>query len=181
MSLQYSTQGFTWEPLDLVFSDGPLAALTAEIESWEGTPYMAGQQAKGAGVDCVRFVTSILDFLVGVKTDYSTLPADASLHARDACIAGMLSIKRRYPCDTVFHSERMNAKRVVQPGDVVVVGAPQGGPGHAMIVGPRPNTLWHSAHPNVHMTGLSFIVGEQKVYRVYRLHNRESWGVQPCS
>lgn len=173
--IRYSTQGFVWQDFTLEGHSRQeevraCLALAEVILSWKDTPYMHGQRRKGAGVDCVRFVCSVLDELQQTQTDFSTLPPDASLHSRSGAIRGMLNIKRRFPCSAV------RDKRI-QPGDIVVVGPPSGGPGHAMLAGWKPNTLWHAQHPRVHMTGLSFIAGEQKVFRVYRLTNRHLWGL----
>jgi len=173
--VRYSSQGYKWEPLRLqghaLSADlRAAAALAEEILSWEGTPYMHGQQVKKVGVDCVRFVCSVLDNLQTTQTNFATLPQDAAMHSRGGAIRSMLNIKRRFQARTVRdHS--------MQPGDIVVVGPPNGGPGHALIVGFRPNTLWHAANPAVHQTGIGFIVGEQKVFRVYRLLNRHLWGL----
>lgn len=44
--------------------------MTAEVESWIGTPWIHGQCLKGVGVDCVRFVSAIGRASGWVPADY---------------------------------------------------------------------------------------------------------------
>jgi cell wall-associated NlpC family hydrolase len=145
--------------------------LAQVLAAWEGTPYWPGQQARGAdgGVDCVRFVAAIVDALKGTTTPIETLPPDAAMHARASAIAAMKKILDQLgPADLVDGP--------LEPGDVVITGPIDGGPGHAMIVGPQPNTLWESAGSGVHRCGLGSL-GRQgtKVHYCYRLRDRERW------
>jgi len=118
------------------------------LYSWEGTQHMDGQQAKGKGVDCVRFVAAVLDELSGTKTDILHLPRDTSFHKRDTAIAGMkLFIKQ-------FNGYSLDPDEPLQPGDILVTGPRNGGPGHAIITGPD-NFLWHSAYKKVVRTGVA--------------------------
>lgn len=128
------------------------------LASWEGTPYLRGQQVKGTGTDCVRFVFGVLDELYEKTTKVSTLPDDASLHNRERCMLVMRILRRQYP------AERVESKQL-QPGDVVVTG--RAGPGHVLIVGPQKNTIWQADKPRVHWTGLG-ILSTFIVFRVYR-------------
>ena len=118
------------------------AALARVLASWDRTPYMAGQQCKKAGVDCVRFVCGCLDELAGIVTPIHTIPPDTCFHDPETAHAAADKIRSLYlPVQDVdFEREK------VRPGDVLITGPVKGGPGHAMIVGPEPNTVWHSAH-----------------------------------
>jgi len=160
--------GLKWEPM-------PWAPVQERLKQvlgpWLGTPYMKGQRCKGSGVDCVRFVTGVLDELYGFeRVSAPKLPQDVALHSRATAIGAMKALLEIYP----FHEEVTGP--MIQPGDIIVVGPLKGGPGHVMIVGPRRNTLWHSHQPiGVQITGLAFNEQEQEVFKIYRLQDRHSW------
>lgn len=99
---------------------------------------MDGQQAKGRGVDCVRFVAAVLDEMQGTRTELEKLPRDAAFHAREKCFTAFRLFIRQFDGYEIPEGEP------VQPGDVLVVGPVTGGPGHAIIVG-KDGQLWHSA------------------------------------
>lgn len=143
--------------------------LVEVLDRWRGTPYMAGQQMRGVGVDCVRFVAAVLDeFYLREPVPIETLPTDAALHARDSAIAGMKRLRELYmPNDPVEDGS-------LEPADVLVTGPKNGGPGHAMIVGPRRNQLWHAAGNEVHTTGFAFFAPflGNRIFRVYRMRDR---------
>ena len=149
------------------------ARLAGILDSWEGTPYAPGQQMKGAGVDCVRFVCGVLDECYGSKRiPVPELPGDIALHQRGTAIAAMRFIMELYKPNAAVTDE------VLEPGDIVVVGPAGGGPGHAMIVGARTNELWHSTDRRVQMTGLGFLQQHSHGYSlfgVYRALDRERW------
>lgn len=141
---------------------GPgLPRLGVALERWRGTPYRADQQAPGVGVDCVRFVCGVLDEVFGQVTDARTLPQDVALHQPALARSAMKLIMELY---SPF--ERVEGRSLVG-GDVIVVGPKDGGPGHVMIVGPDPFTIWHATHPRVQTTGFS-LPSTQKIFRVYR-------------
>jgi hypothetical protein len=160
-----------WQPLSVRRPmDAYIIQRKLEIlfDQWKGTPYMAGNQCKQSGVDCVRWVTAILDMMYGrPPTDIKTLPSDASFHNKRAAMRAMLKIKRLYPHCKVLRNNPL------EPGDLIIVGPPGGGPGHAMLVGTEKNTLWHCApRSGVCKTGWSLIVGHQHIFRVYRAKDR---------
>jgi len=160
----YDLEELRWRPStrsDRIVFEPRLGRILAE---WDGTRYMAGSAAKRGGVDCVRFVCSVLDELQpAVRADLETLPEDAALHDRDAAIRGMRRIRSRYNAQVVRGVD-------VEPGDVLASGPADGGPGHALIVGPH-RTLWHSTSgTGVARMGWSFANHIHKVFRVYRLN-----------
>lgn len=116
------------------------------LESWLGTPYMPGQARKGAGVDCIGFVFAVLDEMLGVKTKFIRMPADACVHAPHLTEQHAETLRACYATDEVEVSN-------IRPGDVVVSGPEKGGPGHVLIVG-TDGFLWHATHPRVHKTPL---------------------------
>ena len=136
--------------------------LREEFQSWEGTPYIPDQQAKGVGVDCVRFVCAIMDALRGTTQKIETLPADVALHNRAGAFSVMRKIMRLYEPFMALGPHNP----FVYPGDVLITG--KAGPGHAMIVGPDPNTIWHATSPRVQRTGFT-LPSNERVFRVYRL------------
>lgn len=149
------------------------ARLERILDSWEGTPYVPGQQMKGAGVDCVRFVCAVLDELYGfARVPLPELPGDISLHARETAIAAMRFIMKIYePNEQVMDGH-------LEPGDILVVAPPNGGPGHAMIVGARENEVWHSTDRRVQMTGIGTLdngMNGWRFYAAYRATDRERW------
>lgn len=141
------------------------------LESWEGTPYCAGQQVRGVGVDCVRFGTAVLDELYRRTsvTPCPRLPQDISMHDKVGALGGLKFFLRQYP-----NHVRVNASEV-EPGDCIVTGPQGGGPGHLMIVGPRENTLWQASGHGVHYTGLAMPPSVQTVYSCYRLLDKHLW------
>lgn len=160
-----------WQPLSIIDQsavDIINLRLNTLFDGWQGTPYMAGNQCKQSGVDCVRWVTAVLDAMYNrTSTDIVTLPSDASFHNKRGAMKAMLHIKRLYPHCKVLRQAPL------EPGDLVIVGPPGGGPGHAMLVGTQKNTLWHCApHSGVCKTGWSLAVGHQHIFRVYRAKDR---------
>ncbi len=166
---------FTWEGLPAELDAG--GAVTAKLErilgTWEGTPYMEGCQAvgSGGGVDCVRFVSGVLDALYGFqRVPIDRLPQDMALHRPESARAAMRQILRIYEPNVEVKDGR------AQPGDVVIVGEAQGGPGHALIVGTRKNTLWHATQSiGVHFTGFGQYARVAVVHAVFRMADREQW------
>ena len=137
------------------------------LSSWAGTPYMPGGQAKGVGVDCVRFVSGALDDLFGDTTPIENLPQDMSFHDPAGAKAGL----RRF-LSSYLHMEVKGNR--IQPGDIVVAGPVTGGPGHALICGLR--SLWHCDEHSVAPAGLNLVSGGAYfVKKVYRILDRERW------
>ena len=168
MALHYELLKWTWLPL----APAAQARLAQILAEWKGTPYCPNARIKGrqGGVDCVRFVCSVLDeFLQREAEPIYTLPPDAAMHTRAGALEVMRRIVRRYEPVTAVEDG------TIKPGDVVVVGHPEGGPGHAMIAGTVPNTLWQASTTCVHFTGLGLVAEQQKVFRVYRIDEISKW------
>lgn len=127
-----------------------MSRLEAVLQSWAGTPYMHGQQCKGAGVDCVRFVFAVLDELLGVTTPVVTLPPDVCVHAPEKAEEHVERLRACYDCAEV-------PLDAIEPGDVVVSGPVKGGPGHVFIMG-EGRVLWHATHPRVHKTPVRGVI-----------------------
>jgi cell wall-associated NlpC family hydrolase len=113
------------------------ARLQRILNEWEGTPHMDGQQCKGRGVDCVRFVAAVLDEMSGTKTPLEHLPRDASFHDKAKCIGAF----KRFL--TLFEASHVPEEEPKQPGDVFITGPESGGPGHAIILG-TDGQLWQA-------------------------------------
>ena len=146
------------------------SALRRYLESWLGTPYGVGQQQPGAGVDCVRFVAAVLDFLRDSRTPLTLLPQDAAFHDRAGATAAMLRFRRAFaPIVPSDGSE-------LEPGDVLVTGPPHGGPGHAILVGPDPGTTWEAGYGRVQRCGW-VLPHRYRLFAVYRLGGRERWPI----
>ena len=137
------------------------------LKEWEGTPHMDGQQAKGVGVDCVRFAAAVLDELGGTTTSIEHLPRDLAFHQREKAVAGM-----RLFIDN-FNGQKV--EEPYQPGDVFVTGPVTGGPGHAIILGPD-GGLWQSASKKVIRSGLEALsLPLYKHKATFRVRDRERW------
>lgn len=158
-----------WVPLPKELA-GQGARLEAILRSWDGTPYMRGQQRRGAGVDCVRFCAAVWDELMGVEPEpIQRLPHDAALNKPEVARAFMHSMLRRYaPCEPVTDGR-------AQPGDVFVTGVATSGPGHVIIVGTRPNTIWQAGRLSVAQYGWSLTERFQVLMHHYRFGDRERW------
>lgn len=142
------------------------------LQSWAHphTPWMAGQQLKGVGVDCVRFVVGVMDELHGVNLPaIPRLPQDMSLHDRAGAMRVARAIEERYPHLVVGDGR-------LEPGDVLVrkIGA-GGGPGHVMIMGVRPGEVWH-ATSGVGVVRASMAFPTDSLLHVWRPTEREHWG-----
>lgn len=163
-----------WEPLKI---DGLTEQQNREILdrlemilfSWKGTPYSPNKRVKKYGVDCIRFVTGVIDELCGIEhVPCRTLPSDISFHDKATAMAGMKTFVRNYDFVKV-------TTRLVQPGDVLITGPNNGGPGHGVLAGIVPNTLFESSFGvGVHQIGLS-INDTYRLFGHYRQRNRNQW------
>lgn len=140
------------------------------LNDWEGTPYADGQSVKGVGTFCTAFVCAVLDELYRKErpTPMPEIPSDAAMHDRATAIAGLHWFLRHYP-----ENERQDGD-LVQPGDILITGPVGGGPGHAMFVGPRENTLWQCSGESVHYTGMH-LPDVYRLFAVYRMKDRHTW------
>lgn len=165
--IRYLTLPWSWRPID----PSAEARIERVLASWKGTRYMAGACVKGHGVDCVRFVCAALDEILGLDRakEIQAMPPDTALHTRDGAMRVMRRLRRLY------EPNRIVTDYTISPGDIVVTGHPQGGPGHAMIAGVRENTLWQASAGKVHFTGIALAAEQQTVFRVYRLGRLEQW------
>lgn len=170
--MQYLQCDWKWRPMSIQqpFADQATEKLRRVIQRWEGTPYMAGQQVPGVGVDCVRFVCRVFDALHNLEeTPLENIPADASMHTREGAIQTMRKIMKAYsPISQVTDGS-------IEPGDVIIVSYVGGGPGHAMLVGTDRNTLYHADSVGVVRTGLGIAAGQQIIHGVFRKANRLEW------
>ncbi len=165
---------FRWRPITepgLSPEDAELIRLrfAGILESWRGTPYMAGSRCKGrlGGVDCVRFDTGCLDELYRrERVAPELLPQDAALHDRDGAFRVMRALRRLYA------PNRIVTDFSLEPGDLVVTGDLGAGPGHGMIVGAERNHVWEATGSGVHRTGAGML---RVVHRVYRQGDRHLW------
>ena len=138
------------------------------LESWEDTPYMDGQQAKGVGVDCVHFVSAVLDELEGIKIPLDKIPQDACFHDKEKCSMAFRKFMRVYGAVNIGNYN-------VQPGDVIICGPSNGGPGQAVSVGPH-GFMWHCDGYRVSKRGCEFFnLGEYVFKTVLRSKRRSNW------
>lgn len=157
-----------WNPLPDSLSSVE-ERLHSILTSWIDTPYMEGQQLKKGGVDCVRFCCGVVDELFGYsRAPIEYLPADMSLHSPRSAFAAMKKLHRLYaPLEAV-------SPESLQPCDLLVVGPVHGGPGHLMIVGAMPSTIYHSTNRGVVQAGIGMPSG-MELFRIYRFSERDKW------
>lgn len=140
-----STLTWSTEKLPDVLS----ARLAAAIAVWKGTKYHEGAQRPGAGVDCWRFVSAVADDMR--LRPWIKLPrmiADAAMHNPEKARAALRWAMREHELTEI---EGM----AIRPGDTVIAGPKDGGPGHAMLAGPD-GFLWHvTKNQGVDCTGLT--------------------------
>jgi cell wall-associated NlpC family hydrolase len=155
-------------PLNVdTYSEEQRSFVECLLEEWRGTPYMPGQQCKGVATDCVRFVSAVLDEITGVPKTLERLPQDMSFHNPEKARSGLRSFLKKYPSEIVTDG-------TVQPGDVLIMGPLNGGPGHAAIVGKR--GYWHCDSTGVVFAGLR--IANHGVYylkEVRRYTERDLW------
>ncbi len=163
-SAVYTDQGLCWKPLDFEGSDIVTARIEKACRRWQHTRYMAGQQVPDMGVDCVRLVCGIMDELYGVKHEIPRGIQDQSLHDPEGAQTVTDLLCEYYP----DHTSLDNGDRCVEPGDVIVTGHAQGGPGHAILVGAQKNTLWQAMRKQVRMGGFGLLEHYQRIFIIYR-------------
>lgn len=153
----------------LLANESALARLDAVQKSWLGTPYMEGQSVKGAGVDCIRLVTSILDELYGLTgtSELPVTPRDLGQHS-DGWLRLAKYALQTYPLEQESHN-------TIQPGDVILTrGSKNSKPdsvSHIAMAG-RSGSVIHATSPRVGMTA---IAGLPPIERVYRPLQVERW------
>lgn len=164
----YSSQGYRWAPIAEPRAAAPLLAV---LESWQRTPYMNGQQMKRVGANCATFVCGVLDELYGEQlTPVAQVSDDAQFHDHEATMRAVAAMRRAYP------SRRIRSSRHLPAGSVIVTGDAMGGPGHVMVVGPEPNTIWQcNRRVGVYRGGFSFEARSQVVKAVYEMRDLWRW------
>ena len=86
------------------------------------------------------------------------------MHSRHESMKAMRFIRRLYMPNIIV------TDGTIEPGDMVIIS--WDGPGHLMIGGAKPNTLWHAMKPRITQTGMSFL-GD--VLRIYRFTDKIKW------
>lgn len=135
--------------------------------SWEGTPYMKGQQVKGVGVDCWRFVDAVMAELHGIQHEpLPRIAPDLNLHSSTEVYRLVKLAVGRYP------HRLLKSHEPVLPGDSVIVKpSAHAGPGHILVAGVEPNSLWHAINGlGVARTSLA-VAGH--LYCIYRPLERQ--------
>lgn len=184
--LRYIDVGLAWQTFNLGKGGFYRAAegsfvrrLERILGEWEGTPYRNGQSLKGVGTFCTAFLCSVLDELYrkAQPTPLPDIPPDAAMHDPERARGGLRWFLETYPNHVRVEPEidgPYKGRRIVQPGDVLVSGPVGGGPGHAILVGPRENTLWQCSGQSVHWTGL-YLPDCYSLFAAYRMTDRETW------
>ncbi len=144
--------------------------LNKELDEWLDTPYLAGSSAKGpqGGVDCIRFVCSVLDAMYGYQREpLDRLPGDVAMHDPARARAALRKMLRNYEPNIRVDDG------TIEPGDILVVSPERGGPSHAKIVSATPNKIYHATTNGIRFTGILERVGSP--WAVYRVLDKEKW------
>ena len=154
----------TWQNIDPVVE----ARLDSVLHVWKGTPYHENVQTPQAGVDCVRFVCAVADTMSHRDPlPIPRVPADQSFHCRESSMAALRLLMRRY-----------GARRVedgtLEPGDALITGPLNGGPGHVILAGTKPTEMWQSNPPMVWPTRYGPQPGYEQFFGVLRVP-KEDW------
>lgn len=164
----------------LLWHDGELpietlAKLGRVLGDWQGTPYESGQRFKGRAADCIGAVFGVFDELDGrVRAVDPQMPQDVAMHSRSSAVAAMRALLRIYAPVKKLRTVA-GAATLVHPGDLVITGPLNGGPGHIAMVGPRRNELWHAtAGPGFHQSGWS-LTRDQVLHAVFRPQEKFRW------
>jgi cell wall-associated NlpC family hydrolase len=160
---------FQLKPLSIPRKEEVTARIEKCLREWEGTRYMQGQGCKGKATDCLRFfigfLTEAQDYR---KPEFNNVPQDASLHNKKIVMEVVRQVIKIYgPCEKVFDT------KAIEPGDFIVTGPKNGGPGHVIIVGTKQGHLWEATHTNVRQSGM--LISGVKVFRIYRALNKNLW------
>lgn len=173
--------------LPLVSGHEARETLLCIMHEWRGTPHRAGQCAPGWGVDCGRFVVSVLDDLYAAlaPNDLDRVEApprraqDAGVHEPGADLMAALWGLRRYPSLRVLIGPRSTydqclvAARRVRAGDVLFMGAGRAR-NHIAIAGAEPWSVWHcEVRAGVTRASLGDHALVRSIQRVYRPLRRE--------
>lgn len=170
MNLTHAPLPITWRDLQPELIPVVYPVISTVLDSWLGTPYAAGQGVKGIATDCVRFVESVLNEFNGrVRRilHHLRLPSDLGMHNRKEAMRGLRLFRREYEPNVRVRD------RVVEPGDVLIVGPRGGGPTHAKIAGTRRNTFYHATIDGVAICGLLEPVGTR--FAIVRPLNKAEW------
>lgn len=147
------------------------ARMLSVIRSWIGTPYCPGSAVRGVGVDCVRFVASFIAEMEGsLREPMDRLPPDLSFHSPEKARAALRRFLRIYePYEKVPFGETLEG------GDILVTQPSNaGGPGHAVVVTPRPTFVVHALSTGVQVTSIYMI---NRIVGIYRPGNKNRWTV----
>jgi len=145
--------------------------LELALKGWQGTRYASGQRCKGELADCIGFVFGAIDDIDGrPRAQAPAMPADIALHDPETASAALLALRSLYEPIVVVTDGQ------AQPFDILVVGPAGGGPSHAMLVGPRPGTIWHcTPGAGVHQAGWCLGTGYEVLHGLYRIGDRQHW------
>ncbi len=163
-----------WEPLQIegfsaLQNQNISERIRRILKEWEGTPHMDGQQTKGVACDCVHFVAGVLDELAGTTTPLNVFPPDSAFHSKETAWKAFRQFKNR------FDGIEVPKKTIFQPGDVLIVGPRNGGPGHAVLVG-ADEDIWHCNSRKVVRTGLGYLrIASVRFKKALRFKNRKNW------
>lgn len=142
----------------------------ARCRAWEGTKYSFNRRRRQVAVDCVHFVSGVLDELFGIEASRSlqSLLPDACVHDRKTVLVMLRLWLIAYPHERVRDGS-------VEAGDVLFFRPTlaKSTVSHVAIAGSE-GKLWHATPPRVCFTGLGALPNLSHL-ATYRSPCKSSW------
>lgn len=146
-----------------------------ELESWRGTPYRHGVSKRQQGVDCVRFVVSMLEWLSGREANADVVPfnfaAQAAFCETWPAMQVFAWMNDRYPNTVVYRKGKHESLPPIAAGDVIVLEHFPDAPCHMMLGGYN-KRIWHANNWSnggcVSETGMTMTMME-RVWCIWRV------------
>jgi hypothetical protein len=132
-------------------------AVKTQLRLWSKTKHMPGQAVPGVGVDCVRFVCSVLHGLTGL-VEWTSVPSQPPTALRH-----LTSLR--------LTEERIWPDEGVMPTDILVAGPDK--ELHLYLACLVPNQWWHAGFAGVYPT--STVKVKKPLRRLLRPTGKSLW------
>ncbi|MCP4612149.1 MAG: hypothetical protein GY845_25925 [Planctomycetes bacterium] len=160
MKIDYKKITYKWRTR----SGYSLDKLASVLQGWLGTPYREGQAVKGVGVDCVRFGVSVACEMANI--DMIDVPRDAPLTSTFSPKKAFATVKKIRDQLPMYKQAEIKRITVIYPGDLIIARRGEG-PGHILVVGTKPHSLYHAINGSgVAKTGTSAIGQIEFIWRM---------------
>lgn len=137
-------------------------AVDSVCREWMDTPYVPGQKEKGCGVDCIQFLSGVMEEVTGKAVDVPRLPPHVALHSLRSAVSTVHTLTKGFG----FRRHRGS----LESGDVIVFRISMNRSsnlGHCGIVALDSRLVYH-AFPRVGVV-LTGIYDHTPVVAAYRI------------